>query len=249
MKRLLLLVIIAGVALGLILAEANLPREQGHYWLPVLAAVLESGGARVVEYDLEGWATLQGPAEPGLVISRFQGQLGLAQGAVITGHTTWGQVWQTSGATPDGAAVRFLIQNDDRYQSAHHSYCVIRCRLSAGNCSGQACRQWEQRLRDILQLLGREHRLYLTVQGVIPRQLGRQAQQAQGRSFCQLLGGRVTGYQDAEQYQSLTGYSPLLPDAVNTGNSKVNINIAFVGRKDTNETQVYLGIPVITTEY
>ncbi len=249
MKRLLLLVIIAGVVLGLILPRPGLSLEHDHHWLPVLAAVLESGGARVVEYDLEGWATLQGSAEPELVISRLQGKLGLTQEALITGRTTWGQAWQKSGVNSDGAVVQFLIQNDGRYQSPHRSYCVIRCRLSAGNRSDQACSHWEQRLRGILQQLGRDHRLYLTVRGVIPRQVGRQAEQALGRSLFHLLGGRVTGSQDTEQYQSLTGYSPLLPDVVNTGNSEVNINIAFVGRKDVSGTQIYFGVPVITAEY
>lgn len=203
----------------------------------------------MTEYDLEAWATLQGSAEPGQIMGRLQGQLGLGSSPATTGYTTWGQAWQVSATAPDGAVVQLVIQNDDRQPALHRSYSMIRCKLAAAGQSDQACRAWEQRLWGAMEAVGIEHHLYLTVRGAIPRRLSLQAEQALGKSLCQELGGHVTGNHLTEQYLSLTGYSPLLPEAATTGSSRVNINIALVGRSEANETQVYLGTPVITTEY
>lgn len=276
MKRTLLLIIIAGTALGAMLPGALLPHAGRRSWLPVLAAVLENEGARVTAYDLQGWAILKETAEPARAVGLLQERLGLAPRSPEVVSTDWGQAWRVSGALTGGAELQVLVQNDGS-QPAPRNYCLVSYRLPAVEAV-RGPGEWELRLRSALEEVAREHGLYLTVQGLLPRQLGLATQQSLGRSLFLSLGGRATGLQQTERYLSLTGYSPLLADlaaATETGawqpvqslhpgpapsgygserpapagRAGNNINAAFVGLKDADETRIYLGTPVITTEY
>lgn len=246
-QRILLLIIITGVLFSFIL-PGGMRGTRMQLSLPELVALLNESGAQVTGLDLEGWAISNRGGEP-LDIwqkSKPEERLGIAGSKPLITSTPYGRGMLVKKDFSDGTAVRVTAQQIERLGKQEVCYFLIKCHLSGDNREALV---WEYKIREALAVLGSDQGLYITVQGTIGRKLEPENQLAWGRAIYRKLGGNVARTQKSGRYLSLNGYTAALPDAVTVGGERFNLNVALVIPSDSNETNVYLGTPLITSEY
>lgn len=245
MKRVLALIIVLGVALALLLSAGK--GNQATLTPVDLSSVLASGGVQVEGYELEGWAISKDPGAPSTVWKQtgLEKALGLAGGERENLTTRWGDCFQLRHNC-QGTAVQVVVQQLTAAGRQEGCYLLISCTFAG---ESREILSWEKKIRKALASLGGEHRVYITVRGKICDNLDETVQLAWAQAICQELKAPVVSTLRAENYLSLTGYSPLLPDAVRIAGKKTNLNLAVVGAGRAQETRVYLGTPLISCEY
>ncbi len=247
MQKALITLIFLGAFFALILpgtGETNRERLV----LGELVSLLQDSGVRVEGIDLDGWGVLRDAEEPLAIwckLGRGQ-QLGLSGGRMRQIETDWGACLKIKKDFEDGTKVLISIQKVEKIVPGDLCYIVVKCSLPGTSEEGQA---WEKRLRAFLAGFFRERGLYFTVRGELDRRLNPEEQMAWGRAVYRYLGGEPSETIRTARYLNLSGYTPVLLEAVTAGNSRYNLNIALVNGSDTNETRIYLGSPVITSEY
>ncbi|MDH7576654.1 MAG: YwmB family TATA-box binding protein [Bacillota bacterium] len=247
MKKGFFLVIVLGALLAFFLpGETSGNREKPV--LPELVALVERGGGGVDGFDLEGWAVVKRRGEVEKIWKDLDltGSLELQDGRLSPVQSSQGKAICYQGRPAEGAEVRITLQKVGQAGPQDLTYLMLKARIPSGTRTALA---WEEKLRETLAAAGSEHGLYLTVKGRIPRKLGREAQLAWGEAVLQELGGSVADSLRTEKYLSLVGYTPVFFDAVRVGKKKVNINVALVSQAGSEETLVYLGTPLISSEY
>ncbi|NPV28733.1 MAG: hypothetical protein HPY58_03585 [Firmicutes bacterium] len=245
----LLFVVILGVLLTFFLpGEGRGSREKP--CLPELAALLERKGVEIDGFDLEGWAVARkrGEAEEIWKELNLPGALGISGGSLSPVHTLQGEGMRFRARLAGGADVCITLQKLSKAGPHDLVYVMLKAHVPPG---GQGSLLWEKRFRRALASLGlgSEHGLYLTVKGRLPCRLEPGARLVWGEGVLRDLGGSVTGSLETEKYLSLVGYTPFFSDAVRAGRKKVNINVALASPPGSGATFVYLGTPLISSEY
>ncbi len=213
-----------------------------------LVPLLQDNGVQVEGIDLAGWGVLREAGEPRAIWRKlgWEHRLGLSGSRICQIDTGWGLCVNIKKEFGDGTNVLISIQKVEKIVPGNLCYIVVKCSLPGASEGGQA---WEKRFRAFLANSFRERGLYVTVRGKFDRRLEPEEQVAWGRAVYRDLGGKPEETVQTERYLNLIGYTPVLPDAVTAGNSRYNLNIALVNSSDTNETRIYLGSPIITSEY
>lgn len=245
MKRVLALVIVLGIVLTLFLSAG---KDRQETLTPVeLSSLLTSGGVQVEGYELEGWAVARDSMAPSAVWKKtgLEKSLGLAGGKRENLATRWGDCFRISGVS-QGTTVRVVVQQVAAGGGQEGCYLLIKCTFAGEN---REILSWEKQIRRALASLGGEYRVYITVKGKICDTLDETAQLAWAQAICQELKAPVVSTLRSENYLSLTGYSPLLPDVVQIAGKKTNLNLAIVDSEKAQETHIYLGTPLISCEY
>lgn len=240
MKRALLLIILFGTILAVVTPGERLTIAE-------LSSLLVEGGVQVEGYELEGWSVLRSPGTPATVWEKtgLEETLGITGGQKETFPTSWGECFQVT-YSEGGVAVRATVQKITETAGQGLCYILVRCTLPEGDSDSLA---WERKMRKTFSSLGEERRISMTVKGKIPAPLDEEARLAWGRAIFRYLHSPVAGILRESNYLSLTGYSSLLPDAVNIAGEKTNLNLALVNVENAKETHVYLGTPLISCEY
>lgn len=243
MKRVLILLLLAGTLLTLVFTGITCEDEPLAF--DTISALMTSGGVQVEGYHLEGWAVIRDPGEPASIWRerKLGEKLGLQNTEKRTIPTSRGDCFQVVYTDRD-LDLRASILKNEGMGKEDLCYILIKCILPAGSQDGLA---WEKKIRDTLSSLGKDHGIYLTVQGKLGVQLDEDAQLAWGQAIFRSLGAAVTDTLRTSEYLSLTGYAAALPDAALAGGKEINLNLSLVPRDQ--ETRVYLGTPVISCEY
>lgn len=246
MQKALITVIFLGALFACILPGATGSRER--LALAELVSLLRDNGVQVEVSELEGWAVLREAGEPREIWRKlgWEKQLGLANSGMNQIDTDRGRCMNINKEFQDGTKVQIYIQKFEKIGLENLCYIVVKCSIPGGSGEGPA---WEKRLRTVLANSSRERGLYVTVRGEFYRRLEPEAQLAWGRTVYRDLGGRIRNTLQTERYLSLNGYTAALPDAVTVDKRKFNLNVALVNSSDAFETRVYLGSPIITSEY
>lgn len=94
-----------------------------------------------------------------------------------------------------------------------------------------------------------EPQVLTVVRGTVAGRLSQEGQVA----LLQRIFGGLAAYQtegmDSEELVSITGFTPLLPDELDLATGKVNVNAAARYSSSRGKTLIYLGTPLISTEY
>lgn len=214
--------------------------------LDKLSLLITAGGVQVEGYYLEGWAFLQDPAQPNEVWEerKIGEKLGLVDVSKRTISTVSGDCLQVECACRDCQARVVLQKIQEESNNEDKIYISIKYNITD---SIQESLSREKKIRETLTYLGKDHGLYLAVKGNIAADLDEEAQLAWGEAIFRDFNAKAADILCTDKYISITGYSPVLPDAVTVGGRKTNLNLSMV-RKE-NGIQVILGTPLITCEY
>ena len=242
MKRMLIPLLIVGILLTLVFTGKTYQGEPAAF--DTLSALMTSGMVEVEGYHLEGWAVVRDTGEPATIWGKRKlgEKLGLENAEKRTVHTPRGDCFQVVH-TSHGLNVQASVQKIEG-AGKQDCYILIKCTFPADLQNSLA---WEKKIRGTLFALGKEHGVYLTVRGKINLPMDEGAQLAFGQSIFRGLGADVFGTMRTSRYLSLTGYTPLLPDAALAGGKNINLNLSMVCKE--HETQILLGTPLISCEY
>lgn len=213
-----------------------------------LVTILEESGARVKGIEIEGWGVMRAAGDPPSLWSRlgWGKQLGLEGSRSSMVETGWGECLNIRKDFRDGAKILISIQKVEKIVPGELCYIVIRCDLPG---SAERGKYWENRVGGFLRSFFKERGLYFTVRGEFDRRLNPEEQLAWGREVYRYLQGRQAETVKNGRYISLLGYTPLLPVLDPPGDFRYNLNLALVNSRSWEKTQIYLGCPVITSEY
>lgn len=234
------LAVIAGLLLVLLTVWCSGPACA----VPGLLRCLAAEGVTLSGIELEGWAVFPG-ASPQQVFRRLCQQKALDLSEARPLPVGKGEVLKFGLSYPDGAKLTVLLSPSAERPDRDATGLLIRCCLT-GSAGATG---WECRLRRCLRQLGGEHGCYVTLIGDLPERLGPAEELDWGKRAYLRLGGLVTDSRRTAGYLSLCGYSPLLPEAVALNRRPCNLNLALVASPESRITHVYLGTPIITSEY
>ncbi len=248
MKKGLFLIILIGIFLGFLLPGETRGNREKKPSLPELLSLAERGGVRVDGFELEGWAVFRQKGEVDQIWKDLDlpAQLGISKGNISLARAPQDKRVRFQGCPPGGAVVQITLQQVSQGSKQDLCYVMIKVRVPSG---AQTPLAWEGKLRKALVSLDSEYGLYITVKGRIPRKLEPDIQLAWGQAVFRALGGSVASSLRTKKYLSLAGYTPVFPDAVRVRKKRVNFNVALTSPAASNETFVYLGTPLISSEY
>lgn len=210
-----------------------------------LVAILEEGGADVEGVEITGWGVIRHAGDPLAIWGRLeQGKrlgLGGIQGKVF--ETERGERWSAKRDLGDGAK---LLLSIERVLPEDLSYLVVKCELPGDAARGK---EWEMRIRGFLGGFSGEKSLYFTAKGEFRRRLRPEEQLAWGKALCGYLQGKALQTVRTERYLNILSYTPFLPHSDVSRSFGYNLNIALVETCSGDKTQIYLGSPLITSEY
>lgn len=247
MKKVILSIILIGAFLSYLLPGETRGDEKLSF--SCLAFFMEEGGAQIDGLELEGWACLkkEGSLDEtwrGLNLQKF---LGIKRGTPAIWMTEHGEAMSYKSVLAQGTELEVVLQKFNHLSDiGNPSYLLVKVNIPVWN---QAALDWERRLRKFLASLGKEHGLYLTIRGRIPKRLETGAQETWAKAIFETAGGEVASSLKTERFISLVGYTPTFSDWVWAGKKKVNLNVALTNSTNLEETFVYLGTPLISSEY
>lgn len=210
-----------------------------------LVAILEEAGADVEGVEIVGWGVLRHAGDPldlrrRIEQARLLGLEGI-QGSFM--ETEWGSCWSASRDIGEGGRLLLSVVS---VLPEGLSYLTVRCELPGDAARGKG---WETRIRGFLEGSCGEKGVYFTAKGEFTRRLRPEEQLAWGRALCGYLQGKALEELRTERYLNILAYTPFLPPSEVSRRLGYNLNIALVETSSGAKTRVYLGSPVITSEY
>jgi hypothetical protein len=139
-----------------------------------------------------------------------------------------------------------LFDQSDKGKELKESYLVITL------ASQEDLEQITVKANQLLSFL-KSHKgnpkLTYSIHGVYPRFLTSKEKEDLLERFFLTLKGEAKDRAEEENYLSVTGYSPLIKEAITVGKDQVNVQIALTNYQSDGKTYLIIGCPLITIEY
>lgn len=126
------------------------------------------------------------------------------------------------------------------------AYLVINMETAAGK---REIAEWHKKVAAILCDIGGSPRINTCLVGWLDGKLEKDEWLERLDTAGQALGAAVSDKLVQPNFASVTGYSPVFAEWVETGDKRVNLNMAMRFSPFDNRTYVIIGSPVITGEY
>lgn len=204
-------------------------------------------GAKFEDYTVTGWIQLDPtkPDEPGQKSAAWKAAeaLGIQREELaetfredngFTGLRLAGKL------NPD-TYVEILVKGMDR-----QSYMLITL-YSKGDPEKLVF--YRNRVKEAFDTSGRGAKIATIIKGSFPGKLTREAREKLNNQMFTFLGAQKSEGISTEELVSWSGYSPQLPDRLETRNKVINLNVASRYSSTTDSTALIVGTPIISGEY
>ena len=220
----------------------------------ILREAFESTGARFRKIDLQGWAQLKEDysSEDQMLkaMEKVIAIFGINQNEIKTEKSTRSNlvsVTQSGRLDPDTyLTVIMQTTKDSGRQNKPKSYLIVGISHFRTPANYKNLRI---KMVEVFSLIGEQAHYSNIISGYVAKKMEVKEMQKMSKKVMQITGAEeVENYAD-DRMTSVTGFTPAISDRLTLGPKRVNINMAARYNSTDAGTYIYIGSPIITTEY
>lgn len=220
----------------------------------LLTEAFRGTGASFKKLDLQGWSQLNGrytpAAEMQSMLKRFTSNLGLKEQKIITHiqrEKSSLSITKTGWLDPAThmTAIMRTIRENGRHQTGE-TYLIVGFSHFGTPKSIPLLRT---KMVGALMPLADDVQYSTIISGSMAKKIEVSEMQNMTKMAFEKAGAKIMESHADARMVSVTGYTPAILNRLTLGAKKVNINMAVRYDAVANNTLIYLGSPIITTEY
>lgn len=216
-----------------------------------LTVAFEESGAEFQELTVKSWGQVAGGECTIDELKDMYGKIeaALGKGTEITVNENEADNYKgitAQGKTAQGYDINFTIQSiNDSYQE-DETYLIVDLRERL---------DWREASKigavadTCFSAIDAEGETSILLSGYFQRRLNSEAKTALVKNIFNAVGGEIIEGVDNDTYISESGYCPGLPRSITSAAGEINLQVALFDDEVKNQTGIFIGTPLIFTEY
>lgn len=216
-----------------------------------LVLAFEESGAQFQELTAQSWGKV---GSQGYSLEELNGfyediikALGKGSQIEVTDSTQENYIGLVAaGKTAQGYDINITLQTiKDSYED-DETYLIVDLHEALDSSAAESIRKTAD---SCFKALGTTGETSVLITGYFEEVISSQAKQNLGKAIFSSVGGSVLEAVDSGSYISQSGYCPGLPRSVTSNGKEINLQIALFDNELENQTGIFIGTPLIFSEY
>lgn len=213
--------------------------------------VFKASGCEWVQVNVNGWAMLNYPDCPMDKMKELVGEaaefFNLKSGYhIFTNENEFIRQANVNGLTNDGDLINIIISCQLHSKHERETYIVVDIVSKKKN---RQSKELVKKQEKFFKRLGAEAQISTTFTGTFAGEYSNKQQEQICTEIFDDVEGEITQVLNEDRLVSMAGYSPHLRDKLDTGRGVVNLQVAMRYSPYWGKTYIWVGSPIITTEY
>ena len=216
-----------------------------------LQVAFQSSKAVFVENKLQGWAKINNNFSSRKELlaygSKVEHSLGMNDAVVREEASDEGfNSLKIKGEISEKVTAEIIIQSLRDKKSQDETYLIVNMVDYRGP---EFLDVSKEKMRAAFNLFEQEPEINQLVIGYQKGKLGKKSYRNTISSIFSAVGGKISGEVEEENYFSKTGYVPSIDEKLKVGRDDVNLQVAMAYDEIENRTYIYIGSPLVYSDY
>jgi len=216
-----------------------------------MQVAFQSSKAIFVENKLQGWAKISNQFASREELlgygAKIQESLGVKESAIQEEASDEGfNSVRIKGEISEKISAEIILQSLTDKKGQDETYLII----NMDDCRGpEFLNISKEKIRAAFQIFGQKPEINQLMIGFQEGKLGKKSYQSLMNGIFSSVGGKISGGVEEENYFSKTGYVPGIEEKLKVGRNDVNIQVAMAYDDLENKTYIYIGSPLVYSDY
>lgn len=213
--------------------------------------VFKASGCEWIQVNVNGWAmlnyfngTMDNMKKIGLDAVKFFELR--SDYDIFTNENEFIRQTNISGVNADGDVVTVIISNEISSEREKETYVVVDI---VSRNQERSSRDMVEKLERFFRTLNAKPQISTTFTGTFSKEYNEEQQERICIEIFESIGGNIIQSLKEDGFVSMAGYSPYLGDKLKAGNDYINLQVALRYSSYWGKTYIWIGTPIITTEY
>lgn len=216
-----------------------------------MQVAFQSSKAIFVETKLQGWAKINDLFSTGEELLSYGSQiehiLGLEDAVIREEASDQGfNSLKITGQISEKLTVEIIFQSLTDTKSKDETYLIVNMVDFRGPGFLNLAKG---KMRSAFQVFQQEPEINQLMIGFQEGKLSKKSYSNTINGIFSSVGGRISGEVEEENYFSITGYVPNIEEKLKVGQRDVNIQVAMAYDELENKTYIYIGSPLVYSDY